>query len=65
MGRLRGDEITFTAGDARYKGKVTGNTHRGDDHDPDRHRPLERDAKVAVVRRRTDTGAWHRLCARS
>ena len=29
MGRLRGDEITFTAGDAGYKGKVTGNTIEG------------------------------------
>jgi len=29
MGRLRGDEITFTAGDAGYKGKVTGNSIAG------------------------------------
>jgi hypothetical protein len=28
-GRLRGDEITFTAGNARYTGKVSGNTMRG------------------------------------
>ena len=29
IGRLRGDEITFTAGNARYKGKVSGNTIEG------------------------------------
>ena len=29
MGRLRGDEITFTAGDAGYTGKVTGNSIEG------------------------------------
>ncbi|MEO7135125.1 MAG: class I SAM-dependent methyltransferase, partial [Vicinamibacterales bacterium] len=29
MGRLRGDEITFTAGDAGYKGRVTGNSIEG------------------------------------
>ena len=29
MGRLRGDELTFTAGNATYKGKVTGNTIDG------------------------------------
>jgi SAM-dependent methyltransferase len=29
MGRLRGDEIAFTAGDARYTGKVTGNGIEG------------------------------------
>ena len=29
MGRLRGDELTFTAGTATYKGKVTGNTIEG------------------------------------
>lgn len=29
MGRLRGDEITFSAGDVAYKGKVTGNTIEG------------------------------------
>ena len=28
-GRLRGDEITFTAGDARYNGKVSGNRIEG------------------------------------
>ena len=28
-GRLRGDEITFTAGEARYTGKVAGNTIEG------------------------------------
>jgi precorrin-6B methylase 2 len=28
-GRLRGDEITFTAGNARYTGRVNGNTMRG------------------------------------
>jgi SAM-dependent methyltransferase len=29
IGRLRGEEITFTAGDITYKGKVTGNTIEG------------------------------------
>ncbi|MEO7134636.1 MAG: SAM-dependent methyltransferase, partial [Vicinamibacterales bacterium] len=29
MGRLRGDEIAFTAGDAVYQGKVIGNTIEG------------------------------------
>ncbi len=29
MGRLRGHEITFTAGDIGYKGTVTGNTING------------------------------------
>ncbi|MNC94734.1 hypothetical protein D3C83_116620 [compost metagenome] len=29
QGRLRGDEITFTAGGATYTGKVDGNTIRG------------------------------------
>ena len=29
MGRLRGDEITFTAGDAGYRGRVTGNSIEG------------------------------------
>jgi SAM-dependent methyltransferase len=29
IGRLRGDEIAFTAGNAGYKGKVTGNTIKG------------------------------------
>jgi SAM-dependent methyltransferase len=29
MGRLRGDEITFTAGEMTYKGKVSGNTIEG------------------------------------
>ena len=29
MGRLRGDEITFTAGGGNYKGKVSGNTISG------------------------------------
>jgi SAM-dependent methyltransferase len=29
MGRLRGDELTFTAGRMTYKGKVTGNTIEG------------------------------------
>jgi SAM-dependent methyltransferase len=29
MGRLRGEEISFTADDATYKGKVTGNTITG------------------------------------
>jgi hypothetical protein len=28
-GRLRGDEINFTAGDARYAGKVSGNRIEG------------------------------------
>lgn len=29
MGRLRGDEITFSAGDVAYKGRVTGSTIEG------------------------------------
>jgi len=29
MGRLRGEEITFSSGDVSYKGKVTGNTIEG------------------------------------
>jgi hypothetical protein len=28
-GRLRGDVITFSAGDARYEGRVNGNSIRG------------------------------------
>jgi SAM-dependent methyltransferase len=39
MGRLRGEEIKFTADDVTYKGKVTGNTIQGTMTTPKGERP--------------------------
>ncbi len=46
IGRLRGDEISFTVGTDRYTGRVNGDALEGQVLSAWKHRDMERNTKV-------------------
>ena len=51
-GRLNGEEITFTVGEAQYTGRVAGNTMSGQVNG----KPLERRQEIAAARNQRPDG---------